>query len=389
MIPAFAVMFWRWALGGTWLVPGSAPHLLRDGSSRLLRPDEQVFEAMLAGWQDQQLARSLAPGTIGPRLAMVRRFQAFTNDYPWAWAPRDLDEFFGELRSGSAPVSVSTVRAYQGALRLFCDFAADPRYEWTAVCERLFGSHPAQICFEWNTAEHTSDYEGRPQRRSLTKAELQGLFDHLDDQVASLRARGNKGWLATLRDSAAFKICYAYGLRRRELAMLDLEDFAPNPHAPESGSHGVVYVRWGKANKGGPPRRRSTLTVFPWSVAVLVEWLSDFRGLFDTAVRSSALSPSERGGRVDAHSMGTRFAAYREAVGLPPEIGLHCLRHSYVTHLIEDGYDPLFVQQQVGHSYASTTALYTSVSSDFRTRTLRRALDSSISRALAGNEEGI
>ena len=48
---------------------------------------------------------------------------------------------------------------------------------------------------------------------------------------------------------------------------------------------------------------------------------------------------------------------------------------SYVTHLIEDGYDALFVQQQVGHEYASTTAIYTSVSSDYRTRTLRAALD--------------
>jgi hypothetical protein len=28
-------------------------------------------------------------------------------------------------------------------------------------------------------------------------------------------------------------------------------DFAPNPQAPEFGSHGVVYIRWGKANKGG------------------------------------------------------------------------------------------------------------------------------------------
>jgi site-specific recombinase XerD len=53
-----------------------------------------------------------------------------------------------------------------------------------------------------------------------------------------------------------------------------------------------------------------------------------------------------------------------------------------VTHLIEGGYDPLFVQQQVGHSYASTTALYTSVSSDFRTRTLRRALDEQVAQAL-------
>lgn len=37
----------------------------------------------------------------------------------------------------------------------------------------------------------------------------------------------------------------------------------------------------------------------------------------------------------------------------------HCLRHSHVTHQIEDGADPAFVQRQVGHRYASTTALYT------------------------------
>ncbi|MGW0962298.1 hypothetical protein ACWD4K_25545 [Streptomyces gelaticus] len=61
-----------------------------------------------------------------------------------------------------------------------------------------------------------------------------------------------------------------------------------------------------------------------------------------------------------------------------------------MTHLIEAGYDPLFVQQQVGHSYASTTSLYTSVSSDFRTRTLRRVLDGTIGRALgATGKEGI
>jgi site-specific recombinase XerD len=316
----------------------------------------------------------------------VRRFQRFTNDYPWAWAPRDIEDFFGEARSGSRPITTSTVRAHQGAIRLFCDYVADPRYEWTAVCQQLFGSHPAQICFEWNTAVHTSDYEGRPQRRALTKPELQRLFDHMDDQVSVLRAQGSKGWLAALRDSAAFKLGYAFGLRRRELAMLDLEDFAPNPHAPEFGNYGVLYVRWGKASKGSPPRRRSTLTVFPWSVSVLSEWIEEYRLLFDTAVRSSALWPTERTGRIAGHSLSARFAAHRDAVGLPAEVGTHCLRHSYVTHLIEGGYDPLFVQQQVGHSYASTTALYTSVSSDFRTRTLRRVLDGSIRQALASGD---
>lgn len=62
--------------------------------------------------------------------------------------------------------------------------------------------------------------------------------------------------------------------------------------------------------------------------------------------------------------MGTlsdSFAAARKAVGLPRVLGLHCLRHSYISHLIEAGYDPAFVQTQAGHSYASTTSLYTSV----------------------------
>ncbi len=49
--------------------------------------------------------------------------------------------------------------------------------------------------------------------------------------------------------------------------------------------------------------------------------------------------------------------------------------------------DALFVQHQAGHEHASTTALYTSVSSDFRVKTLRRALDSTVRAALGGMED--
>ena len=83
-----------------------------------------------------------------------------------------------------------------------------------------------------------------------------------------------------------------------------------------------------------------------------------------------------------AGSLDKRFAAYRAALGLDDGLDMHSLRRSYVTHLIEDGWDPLFVQQQAGHEYASTTAIYTCVSSDFRTRTLRSALDATARAAL-------
>lgn len=164
------------------------------------------------------------------------------------------------------------------------------------------------------------------------------MFDVIDDFVDDAYRAGSKRWLTALRDSIAFKIGYAYGLRRRELVMLDLTDFGPNPHVPGYGNYGALTVRWAKGTKGSGPRR------------------------------------SERGGRLTISALGRSFAAFRQRAGLPPELSLHALRHSYTTHLIEAGYDPLFVQQQLGHSFASTTSLYTSVTSDFKQRVVQQMI---------------
>ena len=74
-------------------------------------------------------------------------------------------------------------------------------------------------------------------------------------------------------------------------------------------------------------------------------------------------------------SVNDRFVAYRDLLGLPSELGPHCLRHSYATQLIEEGFDALFVQRQLGHSWASTTAVYTGVSGEYQNRMLRDVLD--------------
>jgi hypothetical protein len=167
-------------IGGTvdrsWRVPGGAPALLTERAVPLLRPEDQVFDEMLAGWRDQQLSRNLRQETIENRLALIRRFHRFSAEYPWAWTPQDLESFTSELRGGDSPAALSTVRGYKCAIRLFLEFASDPRYAWTAVCEQMFGTHPAQICFEWNTAQHSADSEGRPQRRALTKAGAPALL---------------------------------------------------------------------------------------------------------------------------------------------------------------------------------------------------------------------
>ncbi len=85
--------------------------------------------------------------------------------------------------------------------------------------------------------------------------------------------------------------------------------------------------------------------------------------------------PTERQARITTDTLSQRFSAYRDAIGLDRNLGPHCLRHSYASHLLEDGFDHLFVQKQLGHAWGSTTAIYTSVGADYKNRALRRALD--------------
>ena len=113
--------------------------------------------------------------------------------------------------------------------------------------------------------------------------------------------------------------------------------------------------------------------MLPWAVEALAEYLAEVRPRL-SAASAAAVWPTERGDRISTRSVDDRFALYRAAAGLPGELSVHCLRHSYVSHLIEDGADHLFVQQQVGRSWASTTAVYTTVGADAKNRMLRSAL---------------
>ena len=125
--------------------------------------------------------------------------------------------------------------------------------------------------------------------------------------------------------------------------MLDAADFGRNPHGPEYGEFGLCRVRFGKAKKGSPPKRRGVLTVFGWTPDILDEWFTEVRPLFGAGGNPAAW-PSERGPRVGCQRLDSRFIAYRQALGLDDGLDLHSLRRSYVTHLIEDGWDPRFVQ---------------------------------------------
>ena len=352
-----------------------AAHLVLDGGVRFLHPEPAVFDAMIEGWRRQQQSRYLREPTIAARISVVRRLAGFSDQYPWQWTAQELEAFSAQVASGPDKVAFSTLRGYQNAIRLFCEYLTDVRYGWAHECAVRFGQAPVQIAHEWNTAAHVGEYEGDPRRRALTYDEVQALFDAADGRVEAIRGRGRKGSLAALRDAVLLKTVYAFGLRRREAVMLDLADFRRNSRAGHLGVFGSAQVRYGKASCGGPPKRRTVLTVpeMDWIVDTLADWRDAVRPLLAPGAHP-ALFVTERRGRMQLRHANDAFNRAAADAALPATLDLHCLRHSYVTHLLEFGYPPLFVQQQVGHSHAATTATYTSVSDEFRNRLMDAAL---------------
>ena len=351
---------------------GVASLHLAQGVSFLNEADA-VVEAMLDGWRMQQLGgRHLRDNSVQRAINTVKRFLGYTNKPPWEWSAADFDEWMMLLVSEKR-LAPATIRVYQGAVRQFCDYLCSSHYGWVEQCLERFGTHPVQVCHEWNTLPHLQDHEARPQRRPLSRIELQLLFDHADAEVTRLLDSHKKGALPAFRDATLLKVLYAWGLRANEAVHLDITDFHRNARAPQFGELGILQVRFGKASRGSPPKRRPVASLYEWAVEAVRDYIDQVRPLM-VKEPTSALWLSERGTRLRTREISDRFAAYRAAIGLDPALTPHALRHSYVTHLVEDGADPTFVQRQVGHAYQSTTAIYTAVSSDYMNTMMAQAI---------------
>ncbi len=361
-------------------VPGVASLSVVSGV-RLLRPSEAVFEKMIEGFVECQQARALQPDTIAGRVRTVRQLQAFSDVFPWEWDASVFDRWSAAV---AAAVAHSTLGQKQLQLSAFLSYLVNPAYGWAPVCREMFGAFPAMALAELNSVRHSQGYVGRPSRnRPLTRPEVRAFFGQMDPEIARLRAAGHKGALTAARDLAMFTTMYGWGLRRREAARLEVHDWRRQARLAEFGDFAGLAVRWGKALPGQPPRRRMVISVWPWAVATVRYYAERIRPLFyRDGPDDGVMFPTERGGEISVRSVNDRFAHWRVLAGLPDYLCPHCLRHTYVTRLIEAGYDASFVTEQVGHSHAATTAIYTALSSDYKNSKVREFLDAAEEEAL-------
>src|SRR5258708_26874378 len=109
---------------------------------------------------------------------------------------------------------------------------------------------------------------------------------------------------------------YGWGLRRTETSKLDLADWGRNPSAPEFGRYGMLHVRYGKAKRGQPPRRRNVASVMAWAVEAVGDYAENVRPRFGCDGHP-ALRVTERGGRGRPAGISARVRAFRGALRPP------------------------------------------------------------------------
>jgi integrase/recombinase XerD len=136
-------------------------------------------------------------------------------------------------------------------------------------------------------------------------------------------------------------IIYSCGLRRSEATNILLTDI--------DRVRNIIHIREGK---GGVDR----IVPVPNKV-----W-SKYDEYMESYHPSKYLFEGQSGGRYSAESVYNVFKHALHKAGIQKEVGVHSLRHSFATHLHENGLDIRFIQELLGHKSSRTTEIYTHVS---------------------------
>ncbi|HPS55866.1 MAG TPA: tyrosine recombinase XerC [Sedimentisphaerales bacterium] len=152
-------------------------------------------------------------------------------------------------------------------------------------------------------------------------------------------------WLGA-RDRAILETLYSTGIRVSELVALNMDDI--------DFLGEVVHVR-GKGKK-------ERITPIGSSALQTIQYYMEFRNKraqSNTNFDSKVLFVNKHGKRLSTRSVRRKMDKYLKIAGLDPLISPHTLRHSFATHMLNNGADLRSVQELLGHQSLSTTQIYT------------------------------
>ncbi|MCE5317838.1 MAG: site-specific tyrosine recombinase XerD [Parachlamydia sp.] len=173
----------------------------------------------------------------------------------------------------------------------------------------------------------------------------QRLPEVLDpDEVESLLNQPDASTLSGARDKAILEVLYASGLRVSEVCSLTLY------------SVDDTFVR--VKGKGSKER---TVPIGSKALQAVDHYLTHYRDASDSSTEE-ALFVSEKGKPMNRTAVWSMVKRYASQAGISKRLSPHTLRHSFATHLLNNGADLRVIQEMLGHSNISSTDRYTHVS---------------------------
>ncbi len=152
-----------------------------------------------------------------------------------------------------------------------------------------------------------------------------------------------------LRDRALLELLYSSGVRVQEAVMLNIDDI------DLSGC--MIKVK-------GKGKKERILPIGNMSIMALKKYFQLRTSLFPVTKGNKAVFINRFGGRLTSRSIERMLLKYAQSAGIGKKVSPHMLRHSFATHLLDNGADLRSVQELLGHAYLSSTQIYTHVSTE-------------------------
>lgn len=144
------------------------------------------------------------------------------------------------------------------------------------------------------------------------------------------------------RDRAMLELLYATGIRVTELISLDVTDV--------NLSAGIINCR--------SRDRVRTIPLYPAALKALKDYVEFIRLDMIASPSERALFVNVNGERMSRQGFWKIVKSYQQKAGIEKDITPHTLRHSFATHLLENGADLRSIQEMLGHADISSTQIY-------------------------------
>ena len=162
------------------------------------------------------------------------------------------------------------------------------------------------------------------------------------NEVSLLLEQPKDSDLKGIRDKAMLEFAYATGMRVTEIISLNVEDV--------NLEEGYVLCKNGSKNR--------TIPIGNLSLKALKEYVNNARNVLIKKEDTKALFVNVNGSRLTRQGFWKIIKYYKEQAHIAKEITPHVLRHSFATHLLQNGADLKSIQAMLGHSDILSTQVY-------------------------------